>query len=152
MSHTFHSWSAKEYEKKSKTKRWYLVATIILCSIILYALLTNNPIMAVTFILIGVVGYLLLENNPRKTRFTITSDGIQAGSELYEYENIQSFWIFYEPGHLQAISLHTKSGFVPFIKIPLGDEDPVELRETLIKYVPEKKHKENLIDIIENFF
>jgi len=35
---------------------------------------------------------------------------------------------------------------MPYIKVPIGDENPVEIRKILIKYLPEKKHKESAID------
>lgn len=152
MSQTLFNWQAKEYHKKEKTKRWYLIALLLLTGIVLYALFTNSPVMAITFILIGVVGYLLSEKDPHPINFTITEEGIRAGNEWYLYENMHSFWIFYEPGEKQYISLHTQAELLPYIKIPLGDRDPVEIRKTLLKYLPEEKHKERFIDILEDLF
>lgn len=152
MSTPLFHWQAKEYHKEEKSKRWYLVVVGILSTIIIYALLTNNPVMAVTFILIGVVGYLLLEKDPHPIDFTITDDGLTAGKELYPYENIQSFWLFYEPEGKQYISLHTRATLIPYVKIPLGDLDPVSVRDTLLKYLHEEKHTPGLIDILEDLF
>jgi hypothetical protein len=152
MSQTFFHWQAKEYHKQAKTKRWYLIATFLLAGIIFYALFTNSPIMAITFILIGVVGFLILEKNPEPIDFMITEDGIRAGNELYAYEYINSFWIVYEPEGKQYISIHTQAEILPYIKIPLGDMDPVAIREVLLDYLPEKKHTEGLIDILGDLF
>lgn len=152
MHDTLLSWRAKEYEKRSKSKQWYIIAGVVLSAIILYALLSNSPVMAVTFILIGVAGYLLLEKHPDETHFSLSSEGISADNELYEYENIHSFWIFYDPDAEQSLSLRVKSGVIPFIKIPLGNQDPVKIREILLQYIPEQKHKKSFIDIVEKFF
>ena len=35
---------------------------------------------------------------------------------------------------------------MPYIKISLGEQNPVKVRQTLLKYLPERKHKESLID------
>lgn len=148
----FH-WKEKEYHKKEKTRRWYLIVLFLLAGIISYALLTKSPIMAITFILIGVVGFLILEKDPDPIDFMITEDGVRAGNEFYSYENMNSFWIFYEPEGKQYISFHTQAEILPYIKIPLNDTlDPVSVRNVLIKNLPEKKHKEGFIDILNDLF
>lgn len=152
MAREFFHWQAQEYHKQIKSKKWYLIGATLLASIIIYALLTNSPIMAITFILIGVVGFLLLEKDPQILDFVITDDGIRIGNELYAYEHINSFWVFYEPEGPQYISLHTQAEILPYIKIPLADMDPVAIRERLLNNLPEKKHTEGLIDILNDFF
>ena len=116
-----------------------------------YALYTNGPIMAITFILIGIVGYIHLQKDPRVITFAITSKGIIADKELYLYENINSFWIFFDPPHTKTISLHTKASVLPFVHIPLQKEDPVHLRELIMQNIPEIKQDPSLIDALERF-
>ena len=152
MTRIFFEWTAKEYEKKEKSKRFYLVSTLLLAIVIFYALLTNNPIVAVTFILIGVVGFLIIEKDPKPINFAITEDGVLVGNELYAYENIHSFWIFYEVDGPQQLSLHTQSDLTPYIRIPLGDNDPNRIRLTLLDFLPEKKHELSLIDRLSDLF
>jgi len=148
-----HTWKTFEHEKSEKSREWYIIISFILFAIIIYALFTDNPIMAITFILIGITGYLQLTKEPKEMTFKITSNGVQAGKELYEYDNMYSFWIFYEPEeHKKHISLHTKAEILPYVHIPLGDEDPVELRKMLLEYLPEEKHNERFIDTFEKFF
>ncbi len=144
-----HRWQAPEFEVYEKSKRWYVLAGLFLLSIIVYAMLTNGPIMAITFILVGILGYVHLQQDPRTVDFAITTEGIVADKDIYLYENIQSFWIFYEPDQQELISLHTKASVLPFIHIPLGDEDPVHIRELLLANIPEIKQEPSLIDNIE---
>lgn len=144
-------WQAPEFEKSEWDRKWYLGAIIILAVIILYALVSNNPIVAITFILIGVVGYLFLQKNPRIMDFMITPQGVIVGNEIYEYRDIKSFWIFYEL-HFKVISLRMDGKIMPHIHIPLGNEDPVKVREALIKYIPEIEQRLTMIDIIEKVF
>lgn len=144
-----HQWRAPEFEVYEKSTRWYLVASIFILLMVIYALYNNGPIMAITFILIGIVGYIHLQKDPRVITFSITSKGLIADKELYSYDNMHAFWIFYEPHHTKTISLHTKASMLPFVHIPLGDEDPVHLRELLIQSVPEIKQDPSLIDVIE---
>lgn len=142
-------WQGPEYEVYPKDNRWYLIATLILAAIVAYAVISNSPIMAITFILVGIVGYIHLQKDPRVLDFRVTHDGIIAGNELYEYESLEAFWIFYEPPHTKIISLHSKGRLVPYIHIPIHQEDPVKIREVLIKFIPEEKQDPSIIDTLE---
>jgi hypothetical protein len=157
-------WRAPEYEVYDRDKKWYIYITLLLAAIIAYAIYTNGIVMAITFILIGVVGYIHINKDPRILDFLITPEGILAGRELYEFENMLSFWIFYEPdpprlaettarrreaGGRKAISLHTKSHLVSYVHIPIHEEDPAKLQEILIKYIPEIKQAEGIVEIAE---
>jgi len=144
-----YKWRALEHEIQEKDKKWYLVTGLILAAIILYAIFTDGLIMAITFILIGVVGYIVLNKKPREINFYITDDGVVADREIYEFEEVTSFWIFYEINGMKVISLHTKNKFMPFVHIPLGKEDPVKIREILLNYLEEIKQKPNIIDNFE---
>jgi hypothetical protein len=144
-----HSWQAPEFEVYEKSERWYVIAALFIAIMVIYALFSNSPIMAITFILIGIVGYIYAQRDPNVVTFSITSKGLLANKEMYLYENIFSFWIFYEPTHTKVISLHTKASVLPFVHIPLSDEDPVKLRELLMQNIPEIKQDQSLIDTIE---
>ena len=146
------SWEAREHETIERNKQWYLVAGAILSGIIIYAIVTESPIMAITFILIGVVGYLSLHREYPLLTFTIDSEGVHVGNTLYPYENIESFWIFYEPGKRKCISLAIDADLTPFVHIPLGELDPVRARSLLLQFAPEKKHYIRLIDILDEYF
>lgn len=146
-----HAWSAPEFEVYEKSARWYLIGIIFISAIILYALFTNSPIMAVTFILLGIVGFIHLQRDPRVVEFAITSKGILADKQLYAYDNIHSFWIFYQEPNIKIISLHTKASMLPFVHIPIADEDPVHLRKMMLHYIPEIKQDPSIIDALERF-
>lgn len=142
-------WRAPEYETFERDKKWYIYMTLALAAIIAYAIYTNGIIMAITFILIGVVGYIHINKEPRTLDFMITYDGVLAGREFYDFESLLSFWIFYEPDGKKVISLHTKSHLVPFVYIPIHEENPVELQEVLMKHIPEIKQEEGIVEIAE---
>jgi hypothetical protein len=105
--------------------------------------------MAITFILIGVVGYIYMNKEPRTLNFIITEDGVVAGREIYEFDNLESFWIFYSPEDIKVISLRTKSHMVPHVHIPIHNEDPVKIREILLERIPEEKQEQGLVETLE---
>ncbi len=142
-------WQGPEYEVYKQSTTWYLVTSLIIIAIIFYALFTNSPIMAIVFVLIGVVGYLYINTPPRVMDFAITYNGIVVGNRLYAYDDIVSFWIFYEPPHKRVISLHMHGYITPYIHIALHEVDPVEVRRMLLQFIPEKKQEHTLVDTLE---
>lgn len=145
-------WQAPEFETYEQDKRWFLYLALILMAIIAYAIYANSPIMAITFILIGVVGYIYIDKEPRFLDFMITEDGIIAGKEIFEYERIKSFWIFYEEDGSKVISLHMHSLITPYMHIPIGKENPVEIREALLENIEEIKQEHNIVETLERLF
>lgn len=145
-----HSWRAPQFEVYEKSGHWYIIAALFILALITYALFTDSPIMAITFILIGIMGYIYSQKNPEIINFSITERGVLADKELYLYENIKSFWIFYEHDHnIKILSLRTKASVFPFVHIPLRNENPVKLREFLIENIPEIKQELSMIDTLE---
>lgn len=142
-------WRAPEFETFERDRKWYLIVTIILLAIIAYAIFTNGLIMAITFILIGVVGYIYIGKKPRVLDFMITKDGIIAGREIYEFDNLNSFWIFYEPEGTKVVSLHTNSYLLPYVHIPIDDQDPVKIREILLAHLSEEKHEPGMTETLD---
>jgi hypothetical protein len=142
-------WRAPEFETFERDRKWYLYISAILIAIVAYAIFTNSLVMAITFILIGVVGYIYIEKDPRILDFMITKNGVVAGREIYDFDNLKSFWVFYEEDGLRVISLHTESYLAPYIHIPIHDQNPVEIRRILLQYIPEEEHKPGMTDTID---
>lgn len=144
-------WQAREFETYERSQQWYGIVALVLIAIIGYAVYMNSPVVAIVFILIGMLGYIHLNKDPRVLDFAITDEGMIAGKELYEFENMHSFWIFYDPPHEKIISFHSKSYLLPFVHIPLDNEDPLKIREILLEYLPEIKQKPGFADTLERF-
>jgi len=141
------SWEAPEYEFIEKDSRWYWIMGGILLAVIIYALVTNAILMAITFILIGVLGYIFAEREPRTIKMEIDPDGIAVEKYFYEYDDLKSFWIFYEVEEgIKVLSLHSKKTFLPHIHIPIGSANPIQIREVLLNYLPEIRQELSIID------
>jgi hypothetical protein len=143
----FFVWEAPEYEYIEKHPRWYWLMGAILLAIIVYAIVTDSLLMAITFILIGMLGYVYAEREPKIIRMKIDPEGVSADRIMYEYENLKSFWIFYEvEAGFKVLSLHSKKTFLPHIHIPIGDANPILIREVLLNYLPEIRQEMTLVD------
>ena len=144
------SWKAHEYEHYEKEPKWYWVMGGILTAIVVYAIVTNAIIMAITFILIGMLGYIYAEREPREIEIAILTEGIRVDNYFYDYDDIRSFWIFYEVEEgLKILSLHSNKTFLPYIHIPVGNANPLKIRETLLSYIPEIKQELTIVDRLE---
>ncbi len=142
-------WRGPDFEHYPHSKKWYTGVSITIALIVLYALWTDSIIMAIVFVLIWIVGYLQLSRPPKVIDFAVTYDGILVGDEIYDFDEIKSFWIFYEPPHTRIISLHVKGYLRPYLHIPLHQVDPVIVHEKLVEFIPEEKQEQNLVDILE---
>ncbi|MDP1845886.1 MAG: hypothetical protein Q8L09_04000 [Candidatus Moranbacteria bacterium] len=144
------SWEAPEYDHEEKHPKWYWIMGGALLAIIIYALVINAILMAITFILIGMLGYVYAEREPRLIRMEINSDGVRVDNYFYQYDDLKSFWIFYEVEEgIKTLSLHSKKTFLPHIHIPIENANPILIRETLINYLPEIRQELTIIDRLE---
>jgi len=146
MSKNQIKWSAPEFEYYNKEKSWFVITGIFAIILFLWALFTKN----ILFVLLIGLGYFSIVafglKKPRDIKLAITPKGVQIEKTVYPFDNLKSFWIFYDPDGPKEISLRSKKTVMPYIKIPLGSQNPAEIRKILIKYLPERKHAESLID------
>lgn len=139
-------WTAPEFEKYKKSKSWFVWLGFLALVFIIIALLLKNFLFLILIALAAFAVYLYATKEPRKIKFSISGKGIQVDQNIYKFEDLKSFWIFYEPPEIKELSLRSKKTFMPYIKIPLADQDPVKVRKLLLKFLPERKHKESIID------
>jgi hypothetical protein len=144
-------WRAQDFEVYEEDKKWHIYIYLVIIAITGYAVWSNSLVMAITFILIGVVIYLQLNKDPKIVDFAITTDGVVIGKEIFEYTNIKSFWIHNDPPHEKYLSLHTHGNLLPIVHISVDSQDPHELREILLNYIPEVKNDLGFIDVLERF-
>jgi len=142
-------WRGPDFEHYPRSKKWYTGISIIVALIVFYAVWTDSIIMAIVFSLIWLVGYLQLSRPQTVIDFAVTYDGILVGDEIYDFDDIKSFWIFYEPPHTRIISLYMKGYLRPYLHIPLHQIDPVIVHEKLVEFIPEEKQEQNFVDVLE---
>jgi len=142
-------WQSPEHDPLELGPRSKIVVMFLLVTIIAYALYTNSPLMAIVFILIGVVGYLSLYRESRILDFMLTSKGIIAGNAFYEYDTLESFFIYREAPFENILSIRTQGKLVPYVHIPVMNVDIAKLSDILDEFVPEEKHDPGLVDTLE---
>ncbi|MEP7162282.1 MAG: hypothetical protein ABI747_00760 [Candidatus Moraniibacteriota bacterium] len=146
---TLLSWHGPQHVHVHPNPRVVLIALLLLVVIVGYAVISNNPMMAITFILIGFVGYLFLTRDPRSLDYVITTKGLIVGREMFSYDSIESFWIFDGPPLENVLSLKSDGILAPYIHIPLLEESVGEIHQIMLTYLPEEKQEPRAVDILE---
>ena len=140
-------WEAPEFEKTEKSKSWFIIPAVIAIILGIIALATNNILFLILVLLGFFIFYVYANKEPRIIKFKIYERGIEFDNQMHDFESLRSFWIFYDPPMEKEISLRSKKTFFPYIRIPLGNQSPIEIRKYLLKFIPEKRHRESVIDI-----
>jgi hypothetical protein len=145
------SWKAPEYIYIPKSADWFWAVGILTLAFLAVAIIMANLLFGIFLIIAGFTIALYGARKPRIVSFSVNARGIQVGRRLYPYEDLESFWIYYEPDHPKELNLESKKLFMPSLGLPLGNADPNELRQFLIKFLPEKRHEPSLTEAIARY-
>ena len=126
------SWVAPEYLQHPKSVRWWVIAGMVfLMAVIIEALVANWTMLAATFAFALVYAYLHYFHPPRRTKVNISELGIKLGHKKVPYEEIESFWIIYDPPQTKKLYLRVKDKLIPDLVIELEQQDPEAIRRYL---------------------
>ncbi|RJQ37519.1 hypothetical protein C4552_00590 [Candidatus Parcubacteria bacterium] len=145
------AWETLDAQPLPESRRWLTLSGSALILGAAGAIWFGNMLFAAMLVISGSLLIASAFRRPKTITVRVTDRGVRVGSELYEYENAQSFWISYDPPLFKELTILVKRSFMPRIRIPLGDTDPVELRETLLEYLPEERYEESTIDTLAKF-
>ena len=99
--------------------------------------------------MLGTVVLLNAKNKHELGEFEINPAGIKTNNNLMRYGEFKSFWVEYDPIlGIKELSLQTKKWYMPYIKIPIAEQNPVQLRLALLEFLPEIEHKDTLVEIL----
>ena len=73
--------------------------------------------------------------------FAINEDGVVLGSKFIAYKEIKDFFIIYEPPEVKTLHLEFNQGWRPRLAVPLGEQNPLAVREVLLKYLAENTER-----------
>ena len=132
-----HQWNIKEYENHERPTRWFVIMGVLGSLLIFFALVTGNFLFALIIMLFGIIIFLQSNQAPKTVPIKITDLGIIIGTRFYMHTEIAAFYIVYNPPQVMSLFLETKGLFKPRIQIDLLDEDPNEIRDTLLQFIEE---------------
>lgn len=130
-----HVWDIPEYTKYPHSRLWYIGAAVFLLACIAYAIFfEENYLFAFILLLITIIFTFHEMREPGVAQFGITDRGLVWRGFLFPYKDVRNFWIVYDQD-VQNIFITFKKATTPRLTIPLVDQDPIEIRETLKQYI-----------------
>lgn len=137
-----YAWIAPEYVKHEKGAYWYVLSGAIAFLLVLWGLFYDAWTLSLVITVFCGVYYLHHFEHPRDVDVVISEMSIKVGRKIIPFRNIRAFWIYYLPGHIETLNLLTTDALFPEISIQLNGQDPVPLRNYLLKQIPEWEGKE----------
>ncbi|MBI5621727.1 hypothetical protein HY933_02600 [Candidatus Falkowbacteria bacterium] len=137
------SWEFPEFVAHERSRAWYVIAIIIGGLLLLYAVLAANFLFAVIILVAAVVIFLRSSQPPQSVPFALYEDGIRIGQKFYDFSEVKSFCIIYNPPEVKSLYFNFNSLWQPRMRIPLDDVDPLSLRDLLLEYLAEDLDQED---------
>lgn len=138
-------WQIPEYNQPERTKNWYILASIFALLMLIFSFITANFLFAVIIIISAVVIILNDGKKPGMINAIITSEGVMVGNKFYDYDEIKDFALVYKPRvDIKNLYFEFKSPLQHRLTLPLGNVDPLPIRQNLLKYLPEDLERENI--------
>ncbi|HAM88416.1 TPA: hypothetical protein DDY55_04950 [Candidatus Falkowbacteria bacterium] len=133
-----YKWQVPEFDKHFRPQSWYILASGIAVVLLLLSLKTANFLFAVIIIIATLIIILHDGKEPDLVDFSMYSEGIMIGKRFYDYDELKNFSVIFKPSQNVKNLYFEFNGFIkPRLSIPLMDMNPLQIRETLLKYIKE---------------
>lgn len=142
------SWEASSFYYNPEKRYLSLLIVALLIGAIALLIFRYDTLTSIFLILASLVLILYSKQKPTKSKITVDQSGILVDYIMYYYKDLRSFWIEYNPGGLKELSLESTKWYMPYIKVLLNEQNPVEIRSFIVNFLPEKEHENSLIDHI----
>ncbi|MEK7578181.1 MAG: hypothetical protein AAB456_00465, partial [Patescibacteria group bacterium] len=149
------SWRIDESDFTSKTTEWFWMLGILALAIIVFSILLKNYLLIIIVALAVFIIYSGKNKKPELVNFRLGNDGLYIERQFYPYDGFESFWIFTANGSPEGgenttdkereLALRYKRHLAPLLIVPFHNDDELEIRKILNKYLPENEEQESLI-------
>ncbi len=135
-------WTFPEYEKINRGRLWFIIMGGLGLVFVIYGMVTGNFLFALIIALFGIILFIQQHQDPHTIQFAITDLGIILSNRFYPYAELDAFYIVYEPP-VKVLFFETKSVLRPLMRVPLTDQNPVDLRFGLLEFLPEDLERDS---------
>jgi len=138
------SWTVPEFEKRERSKQWYVGVSVLSILVLIYSFFTGNFLFAVIIVLAATVIIMNDAREPDLVKFTITDEGVVIGGKFIDYDELKDFSIIYKPRTgIKQLYFEFKNVIRPRLSIYLDDMNPLKIRDILLQYLKEDLEREN---------
>ena len=142
------SWEAPSFYYNPHKKYLSLVIVGLMAAAVALLVFKYDTLTSIFLILASLVLLLYSKQKPVMSKIIVDQSGILVGDIMYYYKDLKSFWIEYNPGGPKELSLESAKWYMPYVKVLLNNQNPVEVRSLVINFLPEKEHENSLVDYI----
>ena len=142
------SWEAPDFYDNSQKRYLRIVILVLLVGSGAMFIFTDDLLTSIFLIMASFVLFLSGNKKTKAKRIIIDNQGILVGENGFLYSELRSFWIDYSPDENKELSLQAKKWYIPYIKMSLENQNPLEIRARLINFIPEKEHERSIADIV----
>ncbi|HOD87264.1 MAG TPA: hypothetical protein PKH52_03295 [bacterium] len=149
-SKNFIQWQVPEYKKPKRSKRWYLLAAIFVFICLFFSFFTisdwhivflgarSNFLFALIILISMAITIIHDSQEPKMVTIKLGPEGIQIGRRFYDYDEIKQFCVLYKPKQsIKNLYLEFNNKMLPRLSIPLRRQDPLNVRNYLVRYLNE---------------
>jgi hypothetical protein len=141
------SWQSPEFVRYNKDKKW-LVYIIMIAITLAVVLGFMHQWSGMALVIVAAIVFVTLSGtHPKTIKAAVYTAGVVVGDKVYDFSQAKSFWISF--GDLPKAKIQLAGRFAGQIILPLGEEDPEQIRMFLAKHLPEEEDKgEDLTEMI----
>ena len=137
----FH-WTCREVEPYTRGPLWYALMGAAFVGLMVYAIASRNFLFAGILLLAAIVT-AVQSRQDRGVEVRIAADGVHLASRHFPWDALERFHLIYQPPVVKSLYLHTRRLMGTRVAVPLHDQNPVELRRFLLRYLPEDTTQEH---------
>ena len=131
------SWQAPEFRFYQKNSGWYLTTICVFILIIAFFIIVESDYFAaVCLALLGGLVVMFARQEPREVEIELSEHGIRFGNLSYPFKQLKYFWVVSNDRH-KTVNFHTSAMVNNTVILELEDQDPLEVRKFLLRYLPE---------------
>lgn len=130
-------WRAPDYYTFEKSPFWALGVGLVAIIFSLILIYTENYFPVIIIILAVIVTFQIAHEKPKTQEFAIDEGGVLSRNTFIPFTEIKSFWVA-KHGPKSILYLEPINPIKTPMVIPIGGANPIEIRNFLLRYLPEK--------------
>src|SRR3989338_835732 len=142
------SWEAPSFYYNPQKRYLSLVIVALLAGAVALLTFKYDTLTSIFLILTSLILVLYSKQKPTISKIVVNQSGIWVDDVIYYYRDLKSFWIEYNPGGPKELSLESAKWYMPYVKVLLNEQNPLEVRYLIVNFLPEKEHENSLVDHI----
>lgn len=143
------SWSGPMSSHEPDKRFVIVVSGVLVLSAVLSQIFQGNIITTIFLALLGVMIFVQSRKEPEEGSFEVSPVGIKINDTVHHIREVKSFWIEYQPEGIKELSLRLNKWHAPYLKIPIGDTNPLQIRSMLVLFIPEEEHEDTIVEIVQ---